>query len=139
MRLIGHVAEEADARNFGDYLYVQGIENQLDYEKAGGWGIWINDEDKVDEAEKLLTEFITDFTALPFDPASLPEIRHGELWRLITPMFIHFGIWHLLLNMLWLRDLGSMIEARQSPLHLAILVVVFAAGSNLGQILMSKW
>lgn len=48
-------------------------------------------------------------------------------------MFIHMTITHILFNMLWLRDLGSMIEARQSSLLLAVLVLVFAAGSNLAQ------
>jgi len=35
--------------------------------------------------------------------------------------------------MLWLRDLGSMIEARQGTLQLAMLVLVLAAASNFGQ------
>jgi GlpG protein len=35
--------------------------------------------------------------------------------------------------MLWLRDLGSMIEGRQSSLQLAVLVFVIAAVSNLAQ------
>jgi GlpG protein len=48
-------------------------------------------------------------------------------------MFIHFGVIHILFNMLWLRDLGSMIEARQSSLQLAALILVIAAGSNLAQ------
>src|SRR2546430_2659564 len=70
---------------------------------------------------------------------ALSEIRHGELWRLITPIFIHFGILHILFNMMWLRDLGSMIEARQSSLHLLILVVIIAVCSNLGQVLLDHW
>lgn len=65
----------------------------------------------------------------------LPEIRHGELWRLITPVFIHFGPAHILFNMLWLLDLGTMIERRQSTGILAALVLVIGALSNLGQYL----
>ena len=63
----------------------------------------------------------------------LPEIMHGQIWRLFTPMFLHFGILHLLFNMLWLRDLGTMIEKRQNTWILALLVLVIAAASNLGQ------
>ena len=63
----------------------------------------------------------------------LPEIRSGEVWRLFTPMFIHYGFLHIFFNMLWLRDLGSMIEARQNSLILIILVAVLAAVSNLAQ------
>jgi len=64
---------------------------------------------------------------------SLPEVQHGEVWRLITPIFIHMGLPHILFNMLWLKDLGSMIEARLGTLSLLLLVLVIGIGSNLGQ------
>jgi GlpG protein len=87
------------------------------------------------DPQPILSLFITDFTTgVPFG-VSLPEIQHGQLWRLITPIFIHFSVLHILFNMLWLRDLGSMIEGRQSTWMLAILVLVIAACSNLGQFL----
>jgi GlpG protein len=86
--------------------------------------------------EPIRRLFITDYTLqgnLISWNSTLPEIRHGEIWRLITPIFIHFGLLHILFNMLWLRDLGSMIEARQSSWLLALLVLVIAVGSNLAQ------
>jgi len=64
---------------------------------------------------------------------SLAEVRAGQVWRLITPIFVHFGPLHLLFNMLWLRDLGTMIEVRQGTLKLALIVVVTGVLSNLGQ------
>src|SRR5258706_2384377 len=212
MRIIGHLAEESTARVFADYLYVQGIENQLDHVKDDGWAIWILDEDKIDSGTSLLAAFrqnpgdpiyrakaknaaqlraeeenekaeynkklrnrrhlfrpltpysfgpltfvlivisavvfilskfgndhqsimslfITDFSAGQVD-WSLPEVRHGEIWRLFTPMFVHFSVMHIFFNMLWLRDLGSMIESRQSSWHLAVLVLVISACSNAAQ------
>jgi GlpG protein len=63
----------------------------------------------------------------------LGEVRNGEVWRLITPIFIHYGPLHLLFNMLWLNDLGGMIEKRQGMLKLAMLVLILAIASNLGQ------
>jgi GlpG protein len=213
MRLIGHLVEEKSARIFADYLYVQKIQSHLEFEKADGWGVWINDEDKLEEAARLLAAFqlnpadpkyraeaksaaelraeaekdeanyrkklsdrrnlfrpltgygfgpltfvliaisvvvfflsrfgkdpqpilglfITDFTRFnPFGP-HLPEIQHGQVWRLITPIFIHLDPLHILFNMLWLRDLGSMIEGRQSTWTLAVLVLVIAACSDLAQ------
>ena len=57
MRLIGHLPDERAARVLGDYLYVRGIENQLELQTREGWAIWILDEDKVGQAEELLTEF----------------------------------------------------------------------------------
>jgi GlpG protein len=57
MRLIGHLPDEKSARAFADYLYVQGIENQLDQDNKDGWGIWISDEDKITRASDLLTAY----------------------------------------------------------------------------------
>lgn len=214
MRLIGHLENESQARTFADFLYVQGIDNHLEFQKDEGWAIWVRDEDKLDPAAKLLTGFrqspgdprfqtesknatqlrlqevktqqdyrkklrsrgdlFRPLTAYGFGPLTLalialcvvvfiwsrfatdldaihklfiseqflghrdfasmlPEVRHGEVWRLFTPAFIHLGWLHILFNMLWLRDLGSMIEGRQGSLQLAVLVLVMAGLSDFGQ------
>ncbi|HXI71943.1 MAG TPA: rhomboid family intramembrane serine protease [Verrucomicrobiae bacterium] len=66
----------------------------------------------------------------------LPDVfQHGEFWRLLTPIFIHGGVLHFLFNMMWLYQLGCMIEARQSSLHLLLLVVVTGVFSNVAQYL----
>lgn len=63
----------------------------------------------------------------------LSEIFSGELWRLFTPILVHYGFVHLLLNMLWLVQLGSMIESCERTTRLAWLVLLIAGVSNLGQ------
>ena len=68
-------------------------------------------------------------------PGFLPEVQSGEIWRLITPIFIHFGPTLLLFNMLVLYDLGRLIEKAQGTKRLALLVVVIGVGSNIGQYL----
>ena len=211
MRLIGHLPNETSAATFSDYLYVQGITNEVEREKDG-WAVWIHSEDELAKAREMLAGFlgnptdpkfqkhskqanqlreqvnkeqeadekrffdrkrifrstapygiglftfmliaaclavgilskfgtdmaflnnlfITKIDSLGYKPG-FPEIRRGEIWRLFSPVLIHFGVLHLILNMLWLFDLGSMIESRQGALRFLLLVLVIAALSNLGQ------
>jgi GlpG protein len=63
------------------------------------------------------------------------ELRAGQVWRLLTPIFIHFGLMHLFFNLLWLHDLGGQIERREGTAKLALMVVVLGIGSNFGQYL----
>jgi len=67
----------------------------------------------------------------------LPEVRAGEWWRLFTPAFIHFKELHLIFNLMWLYQLGCMIEARLGRLTLAALTVVTAVLPFLAQYVVS--
>jgi GlpG protein len=217
MRLIGHLTEKTSALTFSDFLYVQGIGNEVESEKEG-WAIWIHGEDEVPRARELLEQYKTNpadprykksaaqaenlkvqerlseedakdryfdksrvfretrsyrigpltvalvlvcvgvtiaatknnhfvdlFSITQFEYQStikgtqvvwsggFPEIRAGQWWRLITPIFLHAGMVHLVFNSLAMLDLGSMIESRRGSLRLLVLVVVLAIGSNLAQ------
>jgi len=63
------------------------------------------------------------------------EVLHGQLWRLITPIFIHFGMIHIFFNMLWLYDLGTILETRQGSPRFGLLVGIIGVISNIGQYL----
>ena len=214
MRVIGHLEQDRDARVFGDFLYVQGIENEAEMD-GQRWAIWVRSDDQIPDATRLLAEFrahptdprflvgaaadklraqaqtqdaafgkrvVSARQLLPglagrgFGPVTyaliigsvvvfllsqmgqdkerisglfiakftvsdgfvrwskgLQEIRHGEVWRLVTPILIHFGFMHILFNMLWLRDLGGLFEARLRSWYLALFVIVVAAISNYAQ------
>ena len=83
----------------------------------------------------FITEIkVVDDTTVSFE-RTLPEVRHGEVWRLATPMFIHFGPMHLIFNLWWLYNLGGVIETRRGVWRLALLVIAAAVISNLAQYL----
>jgi GlpG protein len=260
MRKIGELPDEGQARLFSDSLYVRGLENDVESEDAGGFSIWVHDDDQLPKARELLEEFrgspedakwkdassgaarkrkeyektevrrnanvitrerieyersFTGFAWVPmllailsvaatiwagelgilpsglsateaaspehreaaaarrnrletltitkvrrpdspeviqqiiadaaagktpvirkrafYDPR-LPEIRTGQIWRLFTPIFVHFGILHLFFNIIWIRDLGGFMQHRFGAGYLLILVLTVAAVSNLVQL-----
>ena len=218
MRQIGHFENESAARTFGNFLYVQGVENLVEAEAGHGWAVWVHAEEELERAAKWLAEFRAEpenprfrakaavaeelrakaekeraayakrtktgaqvfraWHANGFGPVTvvlivasvvvfilskagdapervmslfttewaqadnyirwlpaMPEIRSGEVWRLFTPIFIHFGFMHIIFNMLWLRDLGGAIEWNEGSLKFTLLVVVIAGLSNTAQFL----
>ena len=48
---------ETKARTFSNYLYVQGIDNQIEAEKDGSWAVWIHEEEELDRARVMLAEY----------------------------------------------------------------------------------
>jgi GlpG protein len=218
--MIGHLPGSNEAQIFGDFLVVQGIDNQVEADSEGTWAVWVHSEDDLARATQLLGEFLTNPADLKYrresagaakirakqeqsnrryqrkildgsilwrstatyrhgvltvgmivfcgaifflmnvsadhrwmswlqvsenpSPASwharwlaLTELRQGQLWRLVTPVFLHFGFLHLFFNMLWLLDLGSMIEARLGTTRWLLLFAGLAVFSNLAQYFVS--
>ena len=64
-------------------------------------------------------------------------LRTGQVWRIFTPMFLHFGVLHILFNMMWLRDLGTRIEFARGTRRFLTLVLICAATSNIAQLYVS--
>lgn len=73
-----------------------------------------------------------------YDPW-IEGLRHGELWRLWSPIVLHMSFWHLVLNMLALLQLGIMIEARRGSLWLFGFILVTGLLSNLAQYFLAPW
>lgn len=65
-------------------------------------------------------------------------VQDGEIWRLVTPIFLHFGIFHLVFNGLWLWVLGTRLEAFMGSWRLLGLIGVAAVVSNTAQYLWSS-
>ena len=222
MRQIATLTDSSRAHALADYLLTLRIETKLSPE-AGGWEVWVCDEDRVAQARKELETFnsnpsdpryaeaaraaealrrqesradeayvrkqvnlgerlrnptaasrpwtaallagsilatlaaggLTEFTTQPEEPTNpvlqalsiasfrvgggmirwddLEEIRNGQLWRLVSPIFLHFGFLHLVFNMWMLHQLGGLVEARRGGGRFLLLVLGTAVASNLGQ------
>ena len=58
---------------------------------------------------------------------------NNEWWRLITPIFIHFSLIHLVFNCLWVYVLGQQIEIQDGKLLFLILMIVSGVSGNFAQ------
>ena len=59
----------------------------------------------------------------------------GEYWRFVTPVFLHFGIFHIVFNSLWLWEFGRRVELVSGRSAYLVLMLTLASGSNAGQYL----
>ena len=61
------------------------------------------------------------------------NIRRGEIWRLISPVLMHFGTMHIVFNMYMLYQLGGMFEQLRGSRRFLAFVIGAAAFSNIVQ------
>ena len=65
------------------------------------------------------------------------EFLSGQLWRIVTPIFLHFGFLHIIFNMYWLYYFGGQIEKRKGSAFIAIFIFLTAIFSNIAQYLVT--
>ncbi|HEY2364633.1 MAG TPA: rhomboid family intramembrane serine protease [Candidatus Angelobacter sp.] len=57
-------------------------------------------------------------------------IRRGELWRLVTSIFPHVDVLHLIFNLYWLWVFGTLVEQVYGHFKTAALILLFAVGPS---------
>lgn len=72
------------------------------------------------------------------EPNSLRTIERGQVWRLITPVFLHqrngrMALLHVGFNMYMMFMLGPILERRIGSMHFLLLNLGLALASNLAQ------
>lgn len=83
-------------------------------------------------------EVIVKSRGQPLPPHELfQDIRRGEVWRLLTPIFLHANLLHILFNMLWIWMLGRLIEGRIGAIRYLGLVLIIGVITNTLQYLVS--
>lgn len=63
----------------------------------------------------------------------IPEIQRGEIWRILTPIFLHFSIFHILFNCLWMKDLSKIFENTLGSRNFFFLILCIGVISNFAQ------
>jgi len=63
-------------------------------------------------------------TLIKFGAKFNPLILGGEWWRFLTPIFIHIGLLHLLMNTLALFYLGTMVERLYGSLRFFVIYLI---------------
>jgi GlpG protein len=58
------------------------------------------------------------------------SIQAGEIWRLVTPIFLHFNFMHILFNCMWIKDLGTLFENEKGSKVFLFFVLIVAIFSN---------
>ena len=85
-------------------------------------------------------QWISYLTFMPFDIVGRQLVfstMDGQYWRLVTPVFLHFGWLHITFNCLWLWELGGRIERVLGSWNTLGMLLVVAVVSNTGQYLYS--
>lgn len=77
-----------------------------------------------------------DFNDRHFLPL-LDSLAAGEVWRLLTPVFIHFGLFHVLFNSLCMWDFGRRLEFMLGKRHFLLFFALTGIASNIAQFLWS--
>lgn len=72
-------------------------------------------------------------------PSLYQIVQSGQVWRFVTPIFLHFDFLHILFNMFWMWGLARGIEYLRGSFRFAGLVLVIAVVSNVAQWYWAGW
>ena len=72
-------------------------------------------------------------------PDYFAAILSGEVWRIVTPIFIHFGMAHLIFNLWWMFVEGGQMEDRLGSRWYALFVIFVAVTSVGASALFHQW
>jgi GlpG protein len=110
-------------------IFKQSIEAQNELEKIDKKPFWRGIYDAV---------LLKKEQNIPFSmKGSFEKIKEGQVWRLISPCFLHKDLLHLIFNMFWLVLLGKQVEQRISRFKYLLLILIIGIISNLSQYFMS--
>lgn len=69
----------------------------------------------------------------------LPEVMKGQVWRLVTPIFMHGGVLHLIFGLWMFYHFGRLIEVRRGSYRMLAMVLTIAVISNIAEYLVADF
>jgi membrane associated rhomboid family serine protease len=66
-----------------------------------------------------------------------PAVHDGQLYRLVTSGFVHYGFVHIIFNMVILYRFGEMLEPALGPVRLACLYTASLLSGSFGALLLT--
>jgi GlpG protein len=61
------------------------------------------------------------------------RILDGQVWRLVTPIFVHLSPMHLIFNVLMMANMGALLETNKGTRFFVVFVLVSAVVSCVAQ------
>ena len=99
------------------------------------WGV---DQNEFSDWFRLMTFVPFDIGGRGLLFATVAETFNSlEYWRLLTPMFIHFSLLHIVFNLLWFWELGRRVETRLGGAELTIVILASSLCANVAQYMLS--
>ncbi|MFN9717841.1 MAG: rhomboid family intramembrane serine protease [Planctomycetota bacterium] len=113
-----------------------------DLEQQNGWSLCNSKNSKLLPLMYMQEPTVTvDFAGfrleLPGKVDLLATLRSGQIWRFVSPIFLHFSILHIFFNMSIFRDLGFAVEFVKGTRRFLVIVLIIAVISNIAQVLWS--
>ncbi len=92
------------------------------------------------QQQSLMLNSSIDVLAILYAGANLnPFTVGGEPWRIITSMFLHFGIVHLLVNMFALYSLGKPLESDLGSVRFLLLYFICGIAGGISSLLFNLY
>ncbi len=92
------------------------------------------------QQRSLLMDRNLDILAIIQAGANLnPLTLGGESWRMVSSMFLHFGILHLAVNMFSLYSLGSSLEPKVGSVRFLFVYFLCGIGANIASLLFNVY
>lgn len=105
-------------------------ESQELYEKLLAMPVWMGITQQILQYRKL-------GTSLFYEGPLFEKMRKGEIWRVITPVFLHLDFLHIFFNLLWFLILAPQIEERIGFFRFSLLFLLGSIIPNTAQYLIS--